>query len=91
MRGAAVVICTLSAATALAATVETKVALMVRDRPAQAGRAVERVPAHRKLPLIGRSPDRGWVHVMVGKRDGWLPAAQVLGLAKAKIPVEKSE
>jgi uncharacterized protein YgiM (DUF1202 family) len=67
---------------ARAAQVTTKVPLMVREKPSQNARAVERVAAGRRLPLLGRSGE--WVHVQIGRKDGWIPAAQVTGLARAR-------
>jgi hypothetical protein len=80
----AAALCVVMIGSAHAATVETRVALFLREHPVQSARVVERVAAGRKVQLIGRSPDREWVHVSVGRRDGWLPAAQVNGLQRGR-------
>jgi hypothetical protein len=64
---------------AQAATVETKSAIMLRDRPEARGRVVERVPAHKKLSVVGRTPDSTWLHVKGSKTDGWAPASTLKG------------
>lgn len=67
------------AAPAHATTVEPKVQLIVRERPSNSARIVDRVPAGTKLPLLGRSTDGTWTRVQTEKRDGWVPTAQLKG------------
>jgi hypothetical protein len=64
---------------AKAATVETKSAIMLRDRPEARGRVVERVPARKKLTVVGRTPDANWLHVKGLRTDGWAPASTLKG------------
>jgi uncharacterized protein YgiM (DUF1202 family) len=64
---------------ARAATVETKVRLLVRERASSTSRIVDRVAAGKKLPVIGR--EGNWIHVRSGGRDGWVPAEAVKGAA----------
>jgi len=78
-----VALATLSGA-AGAATVEPRVQLLVRERPSSSARIVDRVPAGKKLPLLGRSGDGAWTHVQTGKKDGWVPSAQLKGNVKAR-------
>jgi uncharacterized protein YraI len=63
-----------------AATVETKVRLLVRDRPSSSSRIVDRVAAGKKLPVIGR--EGNWIHVRSGGREGWVPVESVKGAAR---------
>ena len=60
-----------------AATVETKVRLLVRDRPTTSSRIVDRVPAGKRLPVLGR--EGNWIHVRSGGHDGWIPSDAVKG------------
>jgi SH3-like domain-containing protein len=78
-----VALATLSGA-AGAATVEPKVQLLVREKPSSTARIVDRVPPGKKLPLLGRSGDGAWTHVQTGKKDGWVPSAQLRGNVKAR-------
>jgi uncharacterized protein YgiM (DUF1202 family) len=69
---------------ARAATVEPRVNLLVRERPSQAARIVDRVPAGKKLMLLGRTADGLWAHVDTTKHDGWVPSEQLKGMVKAR-------
>src|SRR5438105_9461916 len=69
---------------ARAATVEPKVQLLVRERPTASARIVDRVPAGRKLPLVGRTADGVWAHVQAPRSDGWVPSEQLRGMVKAR-------
>jgi len=64
--------------TARAATVETKVRAVMRDRPAPSARIVDRVPSGKKLKLLGQSGN--WIHVKTGNKDGWISASELKGL-----------
>ena len=69
---------------ARAASVEPKVQLLVRERPSSSARIVDRVPAGRKLQLLGRTADGLWAHVQAPKKDGWVPSEQLKGNVKAR-------
>ena len=69
-----------SAASARAANVETKVRAMLRDKPAASARIVDRVPAGKKLPMLGQTDDGKWVHVRSSGHEGWLQAAAIKGM-----------
>jgi hypothetical protein len=64
--------------TARAATVETKVRAIMRDRPAPSARIVDRLPSGKKLKLLGQSGN--WIHVRAGSKDGWIAASELKGL-----------
>jgi uncharacterized protein YgiM (DUF1202 family) len=66
--------------TARAATVETKVRTIMRDKPTASARIVDRVAAGKKLPMLGMSGDGNWVHVRAGTHEGWVAAASIKGL-----------
>jgi uncharacterized protein YgiM (DUF1202 family) len=66
-----------------AATVEPKVKLLVRERPTTSARIVDRVPAGKKLPLLGKTADGSWSHVDTGKHEGWVPSSQLRGKGAA--------
>src|SRR6476659_5982436 len=80
----ALVIVTAGELPAGAATVEPKVNLLVREKPTTSARIVDRVPAGRKLQLLGRAADGVWAHVDSPKQDGWVPSEQLKGLVKAR-------
>jgi hypothetical protein len=65
---------------AYAATVETKIRLIVREKPTASARIVDRVAAGKKLPMLGKTPDGNWVHVKSGGKDGWVPAEGLKGM-----------
>lgn len=69
---------------ARAATVEPKVKLLMRERPSSNARIVNRIPAGKKLKLLGRSEDGGWAHVADGRHDGWVPSEQLRGNVRAR-------
>src|SRR5277367_4835276 len=66
---------------ARAASVETKVRLLVRDRPSSSSRIIDRVAAGKRLRMIGR--EGTWIHVRSGGHEGWVPAESVKGAGKA--------
>ena len=74
----AVLVATASAA--LAASVEIKVRTMLREKPTTSSRIVERLPAGKKVPMLGKTEDGNWVHVRAGGHEGWIQAAAVKGL-----------
>src|SRR5581483_10850121 len=74
-----------------AATVEPKVQLLVRERPSTSARIVDRVPAGRKLPLVGRTADGMWAHVQAPRSDGWVPSEQLRGMVKARKQAVESD
>jgi len=76
---------------ARAATVEPRVNLLVRERPTQAARIVDRVPAGKKLMLLGRTADGVWAHVDTTRHDGWVPSAQLKGMVKARKAVSADD
>jgi uncharacterized protein YgiM (DUF1202 family) len=69
---------------ARAATVEPRVNLLVRERPSQSARIVDRVPAGKKLMLVGRTADGLWAHVDTTTHNGWVPSEQLKGMVKAR-------
>jgi uncharacterized protein YgiM (DUF1202 family) len=69
---------------ARATTVEPRVNLLVRERPSTSARIVDRVPAGKKLILMGRTADGVWAHVDTTKKDGWVPSEQLKGMVKAR-------
>ena len=69
---------------AQAATVQPKVQLLMRERPSSSARIVDRIPAGKKLKLLGRSADGGWAHVADGRHDGWVPSEQLRGNVRAR-------
>ena len=89
MRTVTMALLSLVALTALepsarATSVEPKVQLLVRERPSSSARIVDRVPAGRKLQLLGRTADGVWAHVQAPKKDGWVPSEQLKGNVKAR-------
>jgi opacity protein-like surface antigen len=75
---------------ARAATVEPKVRVMVREKPSTAARIIDRVPAGKRMPLLGKNADGSWAHVDTGRHEGWVPSAQLRGKALA-VPVHRDE
>jgi hypothetical protein len=76
-----------------AATVETRVKLLVRERPSASARITDRLGAGVKLQVLGRSGDGEWTHVKGGPRgrDGWVPTDQLSGKVKGRRTVETDE
>jgi hypothetical protein len=68
---------------ATATTVEPRVKVLVRERPTTAARIVDRVPAGKRMPLLGKNADGSWSHVDTGRHEGWVPSAQLKGRAAA--------
>lgn len=66
--------------TALATSIEIKVRTMLREKPASSARIVDRLPAGKKVPMLGQTEDGNWVHVRAGGHEGWIQAAAVKGL-----------
>jgi SH3-like domain-containing protein len=75
---------------ATATTVEPKVKVLVRERPTTAARIVDRVPAGKRMPLLGKNADGSWSHVDTGRHEGWVPSAQLKGRGAAS-PVRHVE
>jgi uncharacterized protein YgiM (DUF1202 family) len=75
----------------MAATVEPKVRVLVRERPSTSARIVDRVPAGKRMPLLGKNADGSWAHVDTGRHDGWVPSAQLRGSKGLAVPVRHSE
>jgi uncharacterized protein YgiM (DUF1202 family) len=69
-----------TASTALATSIEIKVRTMLREKPTSAARIIDRLPAGKKMPMLGQTDDGNWVHVRDGAREGWIQAAAVKGL-----------
>lgn len=72
-----------AAATAFARVenVETKVRAMLRERPASSARIIDRLPANKRVTVLGRDADGNWAHVRVaGGREGWVQVAALRGL-----------
>ena len=69
-----------SASTALAAPIEIKVRTMLREKPTSSARILDRLPAGKKVPMLGQTEDGNWVHVRAGAHEGWIQAAAVKGL-----------
>lgn len=65
---------------ASAAPIEIKVRTMLREKPASSARILDRLPAGKKLPMLGKTDDGRWVHVRSGPHDGWIQAAAVKGM-----------
>src|SRR3954471_14211813 len=65
---------------ALAASVEIKVRTMLREKPTSAARIVDRLPAGKKVPMIGQSDDGNWVHIRANGHEGWVQAAAIKGM-----------
>lgn len=74
------ILLSIGAAGARAASIETKVRTMLREKPASTARIVDRLPAGKKLPMMGSTPDGNWVHVKANGKDGWIQAATVKGM-----------
>jgi Bacterial SH3 domain len=73
-----------------AATVEPKVRVLVREKPSTAARIVDRVPAGKRMPLLGKNADGSWAHVDTGRHEGWVPSAQLRGKGLA-VPVRRDD
>lgn len=69
-----------TASAALAAPIEIKVRTMLRERPTSSARILDRLPAGKKVPMLGRTDDGNWVHVRADGHEGWIQAAAVKGL-----------
>ena len=69
-----------SASAALAAPIEIKVRTMLREKPTSSSRILDRLPAGKKVPMLGQTEDGNWVHVRAGAHEGWIQAAAVKGL-----------
>lgn len=69
-----------TAATSSAAPIEIKVRTMLREKPTSSARIVDRLPAGKKVPMLGQTEDGNWVHVRAGAHEGWIQAAAVKGL-----------
>jgi SH3-like domain-containing protein len=77
---------------ARAAQVETRVRLLVREKPSSTARIVDRIGAGMKLPVLGYSADGTWAHVKTKGHEGWVPTAQVkAGKARDAEPAEAEE
>jgi uncharacterized protein YgiM (DUF1202 family)/opacity protein-like surface antigen len=87
---AGTVVSLLMGTAAYATTVEPKVKLLVREKPATTARIVDRVPAGKKLPLLGKTADGSWSHVDTGRHEGWVPSAQLKGKGVAT-PVRRND
>ena len=59
-----------TASAAFAASVEIKVRTMLREKPTSTARIVDRLPAGKKVPMLGQTDDGNWVHVRAGGHDG---------------------
>ncbi len=68
------------ATSAFAASIEIKVRTMLREKPTSSARIVDRLPAGKRVPMLGQTEDGNWVHVRAGGREGWIQAAAVKGL-----------
>lgn len=64
---------------ATAATMETKVRALLRDKPVSTSRIVQRLPAGKRLTVLGRDAEGNWAHVRVGGQEGWLQLATLTG------------
>jgi len=71
---------TLGAVAARAASIETRVRTLMREKPASTARIVDRLPAGKKLPMMGSTPDGNWVHVKSNGKDGWIQSNAVKGM-----------
>ena len=69
-----------SASASIAAPIEIKVRTMLRERPTSGSRILDRLPAGKKVPMLGQTEDGNWVHVRAGAHEGWIQAAAVKGL-----------
>ena len=69
-----------SATTAFAAPIEIKVRTMLREKPTSSARILDRLPAGKKVPMLGQTEDGNWVHVRADGHEGWIQAAAVKGL-----------
>ncbi len=69
-----------SASAASAAPIEIKVRTMLREKPMSSARILDRLPAGKKVPMLGQTDDGNWVHVRAGAHEGWIQAAAVKGL-----------
>ena len=63
-----------SASPALAAPIEIKVRTMLREKPTSSARILDRLPAGKKVPMLGQSDDGNWVHVRANGHEGWISA-----------------
>jgi len=68
------------APSARAASVELKVRTILRDKPSASARIVDRLPAGKKMPMMGTTANGNWVHVRVGGKEGWVQASAIKGL-----------
>jgi uncharacterized protein YgiM (DUF1202 family) len=73
-----------------ATTVVTKVRLLAREKPSTSARIVDRVPAGKKLPLLGKTADGSWSRVDTGRKEGWVPSSQLKGKGVA-VPVRQAD
>lgn len=89
---AVVLIIVMAGASALAraANVETKIRVMLRDKPASSARIVQRLPAGKRVTVLGRDAGGNWAHVRVGGRDGWLQVAALRGLRGEDVDASES-
>jgi uncharacterized protein YgiM (DUF1202 family) len=69
-----------TASVVLAAPIEIKVRTMLREKPTSAARILDRLPAGKKVPMLGQTDDGNWVHVRADGHEGWIQAAAVKGL-----------
>jgi uncharacterized protein YgiM (DUF1202 family) len=69
-----------ASAMAQAASVQTKVRAMLRDKPASSARIVQRLPAGKRVTVLGRDAGGNWAHVRVGRKEGWLQMATLKGM-----------
>ncbi|MGZ5761471.1 MAG: SH3 domain-containing protein [Caldimonas sp.] len=53
---------------------------MLREKPTSSARIVDRLPAGKKVPMLGQTDDGNWVHIRAGAHEGWIQAAAVKGL-----------
>ncbi|HEX9103947.1 MAG TPA: SH3 domain-containing protein, partial [Polyangia bacterium] len=53
---------------------------MLREKPTSSARILDRLPAGKKVPMLGQTDDGNWVHVRAGAHEGWIQAAAVKGL-----------
>lgn len=80
LQQAVLIVASLFATSAFAASIEIKVRTMLREKPTSSARIVDRLPAGKKVPMLGQTDDGNWVHVRAGAHEGWIQAAAVKGL-----------
>jgi uncharacterized protein YgiM (DUF1202 family) len=90
MTGVVLVLLGGAAPATAATTVVTKVRLLAREKPSTSARIVDRVPAGKKLPLLGKTADGSWSRVDTGRKEGWVPSSQLKGKGMA-VPMRQAD